>query len=202
MARSLAELRSTHNPWSAAGACGRALRILAQDLSFAAGALPRRPEEFRMSFTAPIDQRWFEDYQPGTTHELGGTVVTEEEILEFARRFDPQSFHVDREAAAHSQFGGLIASGWHTGSLMMRILVDHFISHNASLGSPGMDEIRWLKPVRPGDTLRVRATVLEAKRSRSKPDRGVVRARFEVRNQHDDVVMTATALGMYLCRPA
>lgn len=153
-----------------------------------------------MTFTAPIDQRFFEDYVPGTTHDLGSVGISEQEIVEFARRFDPQPFHTDPQAAKDSIYGGLIASGWHTGSLMMRLLVERYISHNASLGSPGMDEIRWPRPVRPGDTLHVRATVLEATRSRSKPERGVIRSHFEVRNQHGEVVMTAQALGMFRCR--
>lgn len=145
---------------------------------------------------------YWEDFAVGTTREFGGLAVTKEEILRFAKQFDPQPFHVDEEAARRSPFGGLIASGWHTGSLMMRLLVDHYISHVASLGSPGIDELRWLRPVRPGDTLSVRATVTEVRPSRSKPDRGIVRSFVEVLNGNREVVMTLSALTLILRRPA
>src|SRR5580692_2356968 len=114
--------------------------------------------------------RYFEDYVPGSVHEFGSVQVEESEIIDFGKRFDPQDFHTDPEAAARGPFGGLIASGWHTGALMMRMLVDNYLSKASSLGSPGIDELRWLRPVRPGDTLRLRATVLDSKRSQSKPD--------------------------------
>lgn len=151
---------------------------------------------------AQREPRWFEDYQPGLVLEFGAAVVDGTEIIEFARRYDPQPFHVDPEAAARSPFGGLIASGWHTGSLMMRMLVEHYLSPEASLGSPGLDELRWLAPVRPGDTLSVRVTILEARRSQSRPDRGLLRSQIEVLNQRRQVVMTMKALNFILCRPA
>jgi acyl dehydratase len=154
-----------------------------------AGALPERRE-----------QRWFEDYRPGLVLEFGSAAVDEAEVIEFARRFDPQPFHIDAEAAARGSFGGLIASGWHTGGLMMRLLVEHYLSPVASLGSPGIDELRWLAPVRPGDMLSVRVTILEARRSQSKPDRGLVRALMEVLNQRREVVMSMKALNFMLCR--
>jgi acyl dehydratase len=141
-------------------------------------------------------ERYFEDYVPGSVFEFGSCSLDEAEILEFAERYDPQYIHIDREAAASGPFGGLIASGWQTAGLMMRLCCDHYLSKVASLASPGVDELRWLKPVRPGDVLRVRATVLEARRSRSKPDRGVVRTFIEVLNQHDDIVMTLQAMNM------
>lgn len=152
--------------------------------------------------TVPIKERYFEDYQVGETFEYGNCTVTEEEIVDFATRYDPQSFHVDKEAAQQSIFGGLIASGWLTGSLMMRMAVDHLISPVSSMGSPGIDELRWLKPVRPGDRLRVRATVLASKRSQTKPDRGVIELLQEAINQDDEVVMTIRGWGMYRCRDA
>jgi acyl dehydratase len=152
------------------------------------------------SFTVPVNRRYFEDYVAGSVHQFGSVAVEEAEVLDFARRFDPQVFHTDPEAARHTIFGGLIASGWHTASLMMRLFVDHYLSSVASLGSPGVDEIRWRKPVRPGDTLSVRVTILEANRSRSKPDRGVIRSSIEVLNQHGELVMTMQALNMFLCR--
>jgi acyl dehydratase len=136
------------------------------------------------------EDRYFEDCVPGTVFEYGEIRVDEAEILDFARRFDPQNMHVDREAARRGRFGGLIASGWHTGAMMMRLLADNFLPKAASLASPGIDELRWLRPVRPSDVLRIRVTVLEATPSRSKPDRGMVRTFIEVLNQDSDVVMS------------
>ena len=135
-------------------------------------------------------ERYFEDYIPGAVFEYGEIRVDEAEILDFARRFDPQDMHVDPEAAKRGRFGGLIASGWHTGAMMMRLLADNFLPKEASLASPGIDELRWLHPVRPGDVLRIRVSVLEATPSRSKPDRGMVRTLIEVLNQDGNVVMS------------
>jgi acyl dehydratase len=148
-----------------------------------------------------LKDRWLEDFRPGDTAEFGDYEMTEAEIVAFATRYDPQPFHVDPGRAHASPFGGLIASGWHTASAMMRLLVDHFVPPHASLGSPGIDELRWLVPVRPGDRLRVRVTVLDQRRSRSKPDRGVVTTLNEVLNQDGAVVMTARALGLFRARP-
>jgi acyl dehydratase len=145
--------------------------------------------------------RYFDDYVPGTTHDCGSVSVSQAEIISFATQFDPQPFHVDPEAAARGPYGGLIASGWHTAALVMRQLVDHYLSAEASLGSPGMDEIRWLGPVRPGDTLRVRATVLEARRSQTKPDRGIMKTAIEAANQNDQTVMRAIGTNFLLVRP-
>ena len=136
------------------------------------------------------EERYFEDYIPGAVFEYGEILVDEAEIIEFARRFDPQEMHIDPEAAARGRFGGLIASGWHTAAMMMRLVAENFLPKKASLGSPGIDELRWLRPVRPGDVLRLRVTVLEATRSRSRPDRGVVRSLMEVLNQDGEVVMS------------
>lgn len=151
-------------------------------------------------FSVPANERYFEDYVLGSVYEFGSVVLDEKEIIEFAKRYDPQIFHTDPVAARSTRFGGLIASGWHTAALSMRLFVDHFISHVAGMGSPGVDEIRWLKPVRPGDELSIRVTVLEAKRSTSKPDRGMVRAFTEVLNQNGEVVMSQSALIIILCR--
>jgi acyl dehydratase len=148
-----------------------------------------------------MKDRYFEDYVPGSTFEYGSVKVTEQEIIEFATKFDPQPFHVDPVAAATGPFGGLIASGWHTASLMMRMLADNYLSKVASLGSPGIDELRWLKPVRPGDVLRLRVSVLDARVSNSKPDRGLVRSLIEVLNADDDVVSRTTAVNFLLRRP-
>jgi acyl dehydratase len=152
------------------------------------------------TWNTDVQERYFEDYVPGDLHELGTIGVAEAEVTAFAKRFDPQPFHTDPEAARESSFRGLIASGWHTAGLMMRLFVEQYLSRVASLGSPGVDELRWHKPVRPGDALSVRVTIMEAKRSRSKPDRGIVRSFIEVLNQHGDVVMTMKALNLLLCR--
>lgn len=148
----------------------------------------------------PPADRHFEDYVPGASATFGPVAITEAEIVEFARRFDPQPIHTDAGRAAAGPFGGLIASGWHTASVVMRLLVENYLAHGASLASPGLDELRWTKPVRPGDELRVRVTVLEAQRSRSKPDRGMVRTSIEAINQRDEVVMTMVALNLFRCR--
>lgn len=153
-----------------------------------------------MSFAAPVEDRWFEDDVPGAVHEFGSIRVDEEEVLDFGRRFDPQLFHTDAQAAKGTEYGGLIASGWHTAAMMMRMYSDHYLSHVATLVSPGVDELRWLLPVRPGDVLSIRVTVLEARPSRSRPDRGIVRSGVEVLNQHGEAVMTVTALNFILCR--
>ena len=153
-----------------------------------------------MTFAIPAEDRYFEDYLPGAVHEFGSITIRESEIIDFARRFDPQPFHIDPVVAKQSPFGGLIASGWHTAGIAMRLLVDNYVSKAASLGSPGVDEIRWRKPVRPDDTLSVRVTVLESKLSRSKPGQGTIRSYVEVINQHQEVVMTWKALGLIRCR--
>ena len=147
-----------------------------------------------------IDERYFEDYTPGAVVTFGPIEVEAADIIDFARRYDPQEFHVDAERAAASPFGGLVASGWHTAAMMMRVLVDRYLSRVASLGSPGVDELRWLAPVRPGDRLWVRITVLEARRSRSKPDRGLLRSLIEVCSERGDILMTVKAMTLMLCR--
>jgi len=149
-----------------------------------------------MTFSHPIDDRYFEDYVEGDVHSFGSVAVEADEIMEFAKRYDPQAFHTDPEAAKQTPFRGLIASGWHTVGLMMRLYVEHYLTHVASLASPGIDELRWLKPVRPGDTLSVRVTVLKATPSRSKPDRGAVTSFIEVFNQAGEAVMTLRAVNM------
>jgi acyl dehydratase len=151
-------------------------------------------------FTTPVEDRYFEDYVTGSVHEFGSITIDEREVIEFARRYDPQPFHTDPDAARRTAFGGVIASGWHTAGLMMRLVVDHYLSHVASLASPGVDDLRWAQPVRPGDTLSVRATTLETRRSRSKPDRGIVSTLFEVLNQRGDVVMSLKAMNMLRAR--
>jgi acyl dehydratase len=154
------------------------------------GAAQRSPSE-----------RYFEDYHVGMVDEFGTIAVTEAEIVSFATRYDPQTIHVDPKAALQGPFGGLIASGWHTAALVMRLFVEHYLSHVAALASPGIDELRWLRPVRPGDTLQMRVTVLEARRSQSKPDRGLVRTLVEVLNQNGEVVMSEKPMNLIRCLP-
>ncbi|HYB88852.1 MAG TPA: MaoC family dehydratase [Streptosporangiaceae bacterium] len=146
-------------------------------------------------------ERYFEDFVPGSVHEFGPVVVDEAEIIEFARQYDPQPIHTDPEWARTGPFGGLIASGWHTAAIAMRLLVDQYLPPAASLASPGIDELRWLRPVRPGDELRVRVTVIEARPSRSKPDRGLLRSRIEVLEGDGSAVMTMTGLNLIRRRP-
>jgi acyl dehydratase len=137
--------------------------------------------------------RYLEDFQVGEVVDLGSVTVTEEEILDFARRFDPQPFHVDPEAAQGTIFGGLIASGWHTGSLFMRLAAIGVLNKAVSLASPGLEEVRWLKPVRPGDTLQGTYEVLEVTPSANNPDRGTVRGLGQLTNQRGEVVIRIIA---------
>ena len=141
-----------------------------------------------------------EDFPVGATWTLGDHEVTEDEIVAFGRQFDPQPFHVDASAAQESTFGGLIASGWHTSAITTRLLVDGLYSRAASLGSPGVDQIRWPKPVRPGDRLSVRFTVTDCRPSASRPDRGVVQCQVETLNQDGDAVMILRAAMFFATR--
>ncbi|MBD5633751.1 MAG: MaoC family dehydratase [Candidatus Eremiobacteraeota bacterium] len=145
--------------------------------------------------------KFLEDFPIGVRRELGSKLVAEDEIVRFAREFDPQPFHVDAAAAKDSFYGGIIASGWHTCSMTMRIMVDGFLSGSASMGSPGIDELRWLKPVRPGDRLTVFSTVESVQLSKSKPDRGFLRTLTEVENQTGDVVLSMRGNSMIRKRP-
>jgi acyl dehydratase len=157
-------------------------------------AIPARP--------VPMAGRYLEDFHPGEVIELGSRTVSAEEIIAFARQFDPQYFHIDPERAKASPFGGLIASGWHTVAMYMRLVVDRFISGMAeSMGSPGVDGIRWLKPVRPGDTLMGRSTVVEIIPSKSRADRGTLKSLGELVNQHGEVVMQMNSVGFFARRP-
>lgn len=144
---------------------------------------------------------YFEDYAPGRVFDLGTVSTGEDEIVEFARRYDPQSIHTDADAAVAGPFGGLIASGWHTASLVMRQIVTHYLDPESALVSPGVDELRWHKPLRPGDVLRVRAEVVEATVSRSKPDRGVVRSRMFALDAADEPVISFVGTNFILRRP-
>jgi acyl dehydratase len=145
--------------------------------------------------------RYFEDFHVGDTFDLGSIQVTEEEIFAFARQFDPQPFHIDPERAKDSIFHGLVASGWHTSALFMRLLVDGLLQETISIGSPGVDELRWRNPVRPGDRLRATLTVVECNPSRSRPYMGVVRSACEMFNQKDEVVLTLSGIHFFGRRP-
>jgi acyl dehydratase len=148
-------------------------------------------------------RRYFEDFRVGEVLQLGSRTVSEADIIAFGREFDPQPFHIDPARAKESVFGGLVASGWHTASLFMRLLVDGFIDHVAeSLGSPGVDKVEWLKPVRPGDTLSGRITIMELIPSKSRGDRGTIKTRGEMINQKGEVVMTIRGVGFFGRRPA
>ncbi|MEU6820884.1 MaoC family dehydratase [Streptomyces atriruber] len=155
-----------------------------------------------LDFNTPVQESYFEDYAPGSTYTYGSVTLTEEGILRFAGEFDPQSVHTDPAAAAEGPFKGLIASGWHTASVMMRLYADHYVSKVASLASPGVDELRWVQPVRPGDSLSIRTTTKAARLSRSKPDRGLVHTDIEVLNQRGEVVLTLTAMNLLRGRDA
>ena len=146
--------------------------------------------------------RYWDDIKEGDVVELGSQTLDKERMVAFAREFDPQPFHTDEKAAEASIYGGLIASGWLTGSTLMRLFYEGFLKDMASMGSPGIDELRWLKPVRPGDTLSARLIMLETTASRSKPDRGLVHSLMEVRNQHGDIVMTTKGVNFFKRRPA
>lgn len=141
--------------------------------------------------------RWyFEDFFAGQELDAGSCVVDAEELDAFARRYDPQPFHIDPQVAEASIYGGIIASGWQTCGLMMRLVVDAILHETASLGSPGLDEVRWIKPVRAGDTLHVLVRTLDVRASNSRPERGIVHWIWEARNQHGELVTTIKSMGM------
>ncbi|OIB59249.1 MaoC family dehydratase [Natrialba sp. SSL1] len=140
--------------------------------------------------------KYYEDIEIGDTMEFGEYDVTEAEIVDFAESYDPQPFHIDTEAATESAFGELVASGWHTASMCMRLLVDGPIDDRASMGARGVDELRWKRPVKPGDTLSIRTEVIDKRVSESDPERGYVDSRLEGLNQDDEVVISWVGLGM------
>ena len=140
---------------------------------------------------------WWEDLQVGETRDLGTITPTEEDTLAFARQFDPQPFHLDHDAARASVFGALSASGWHTCAMAMRLMVLNFLNESSSLGSPGLESVKWLKPVFPGDTLRLQHTILEKRPMSKRPDVGLVRTTWEMFNQHGDKVLHMEGYGMF-----
>ncbi|MBS0517982.1 MAG: MaoC family dehydratase [Proteobacteria bacterium] len=148
------------------------------------------------------EPRYWDDYEVGKKYPLGSTTFTEKEIVDFAKLYDPQDFHVDVEAARNSLFGGLIASGWHVCAKLMRLFVDNYVDKRTALGSPGVDEIRWLKPVRPGDTLTGWVECAAKVPSKSKPDLGIIHENWKATNQNGELVMTAKGVNMVRRRPA
>jgi acyl dehydratase len=140
-----------------------------------------------------MNKLYFEDFAPGAIEHYGPRLVTREEIVAFAAEFDPQPMHLDEEAARHSMLGGLAASGWHTCCLMMRMAVDGFAGNSSSMGAPGVDEVKWLKPLRPGTELTLRRTVLDTRISASRPDRGFVRMLWEALDDNGEVLATLSA---------
>lgn len=148
------------------------------------------------------DPRYWDDYEVGTRFELGSTHFTADEIVAFARQFDPQSFHVDAAAARQSMFGSLIASGWHVTSKLMRLFVDNYVDQRTALGSPGLDEIRWLKPVRPGDTLTAWVECAGKVPSKSRPEMGVIHEHWRALNQDGELVLTLKGINMVRRRPS
>lgn len=144
----------------------------------------------------PSEDRYWEDYVPGAVYEYGSIELDRDELIAFALKYDPQVFHVDEAAAKAGPFGGLIASGWHTSALVMRLYADHFLTKVASLASPGVDELRWARPFRPGERLSIRVEILDTRRSRSKPDRGLIQVLVEGFNQDRDLIISFKALNM------
>lgn len=153
-----------------------------------------------LAFTSPDRERYFEDYETGAVHVLGQVRADMTEMLAFSREFDPQDIHIDAAKAANGPFQGLIASGWYTTSLMMRLLARNFLSNVSSLGSPGIDGLRWLAPVRADDVLTIRVTVVETRQSASKPGQGIVRSLIEVINQDKILVMDIHGVNLIACR--
>jgi acyl dehydratase len=146
--------------------------------------------------------KYWEDIEVGSSARFGRYEVTREEVIEFASKYDPQPFHLSDEAAAQTYFGRLAASGWHTCAMLMRMLVEHMnTQEQAGLGSPGVDELRWLKPVYPGDVLRAETEILDKAPSRSRSDMGSYRGKTTVLNQHDEPVMTVVSIGLIRRRP-
>lgn len=145
---------------------------------------------------------YFEDLDVGSETYFGSYEVTREEVIEFASKYDPQPFHLSDEEAAKTHFGRIAASGWHTAAMVMSVIARHVVQHEqAGLGSPGIDELRWRKPVYPGDTLQVRGTILEKTPSRSRPEIGSFRTQTVVTNQDDQVVMTFVSIVLIRRRP-
>jgi len=153
-----------------------------------------------LPFTDPNRDRYFEDYVAGESYTLGSVTIDHDEMFEFAKRYDPQDIHIDKEKAEAGPFKGLIASGWYTGAVTFPLYARHYLSNASSMASPGLDDVRWNAPVRAGDELTMRVTIKETRQSRSKPDRGVVKTHIDIVNQEDVVVMSIDVANMIACR--
>lgn len=151
---------------------------------------------------APIPKRYFDDFAPGMIFEFGDYLMTEKEIVAFAQAYDPQPYHLRRDPGPHAAVNELIASGWHTCAVTMRMMVDHFNPPETILPAGGVESLKWLRPVRPDDRLRVKLTVLDTRASTTKPDRGIVKVRVEVYNQRDEAVMTQDVVKLFRRRAA
>ncbi|MSQ51347.1 MAG: MaoC family dehydratase [Betaproteobacteria bacterium] len=145
--------------------------------------------------------KYYEDFPPGTLIECGSRVVSKDEIIRFAREYDPQLFHLDEAAAAKTHFGGLVASGWHSGSIAMRMVVDTVMHDSSCMGSPGIERLRWLKPLRADTCVTVKFRVLEADLSKSRPDRGRLKVVFELYDDQGELLMDSIAIVLFGCRP-
>lgn len=150
-----------------------------------------------MSGERIVSVRYWEDFKVGEIERIGEKRVERDEVIAFAKQFDPQPFHIDEAAARHSMYGGLIASGWHTCAMVMRMMCDAYLAQAASVGSPGIENLKWLKPVRPGDIISARRTTLDTRASKSKPDIGIVNNLWEVFNQKGEMVMSMQGHGMF-----
>jgi acyl dehydratase len=149
-----------------------------------------------------LNKLFWEDFVPDVRELMGEVTVDLEEVVAFARRYDPQPFHVDVQEAEKSIYGGIIASGWHTCSMVMRLMCDSYLVNSSSLGSPGIEEVKWLSPVYPGNVLSAFRTVVETRASASKPDRGIVKTFWEVENEKGQLVMSMIGINFFLRREA
>ncbi len=149
-----------------------------------------------------MTMRYFEDFKVGDTEEFGNYKTSQEDIIEFATEFDPQPFHIDPDAAKEHFFGGIIASGWHTGSMLMRMIVDNQVLASSSMGSPGIDELRWIQPVRPSEILNAQSEVLSSTPHKYKDDRGFVKFKHTILNQNREIKMTMISTILFGKRPA
>ena len=157
-------------------------------------------DQSNLPFTSPDRERYFDDYEQGAVHILGTVTADEDEMLAFAELYDPQNIHISPEEAAKGPFGAIIASGWYTSGLMMRLYARHYLSNVSSLSSPGLTDLKWPAPVYAGDELTVQVTIESARRSKSDPSRGIVQSAVEATNQDGAVVMTVTGVNFIACR--
>lgn len=182
---------------------GHAVRSIEPALPLLTAAGPRFTQSFAKSLVLkPVRKLYFEDFKLGTASEFGPRLITREEIVAFAAEFDPQPMHLDEDAARVTMLGGLAASGWHTCALVMRMMCDGFLLQSSSMGAGTVSEVKWLAPVRPGDRLTLRATVVSARVSRTRPEMEIIEFLYELYNQAGTTVMTMTSPSLMGCRGA